>query len=80
MKGQGIVEYALILVLIMMVVVCVVSILGPLVRNVLEPAPPPAIYEARWQEITPPPGYDGKCYSFKEWNGVELVCIPESDL
>jgi pilus assembly protein Flp/PilA len=33
-KGQGMVEYALILVLVAVVVIAALSIMGPLVRNV----------------------------------------------
>ena len=35
-KGQGLVEYALILVLVAVVVIAVLTLLGPLVRNVFE--------------------------------------------
>ena len=35
-KGQGLVEYALILVLVAIVVIVVLTILGPLIANVFE--------------------------------------------
>jgi len=35
-KGQGLVEYALILVLVAVVVIAVLTLLGPLVSNVFE--------------------------------------------
>ena len=35
-KGQGLVEYALILVLVAVVVIVVLAVLGPLVANVFE--------------------------------------------
>jgi pilus assembly protein Flp/PilA len=91
-KGQGLVEYSLILVLAAVVVIVVMAILGPLVANLLDgednkvvnQPPVSTIRETDWQEITPPPGYNGKCYMtlFNYWGEVTHVmsCIPDSDL
>lgn len=80
-KGQGIVEYALTLVLIGVVVLVVLAIIGPLLGNVLRTeSATPTMLDANWQEMTVPPGYQGKCYRTFNYSDIEVICIPEGDL
>lgn len=87
-KGQGLVEYALILVLVAVVVIVCLSFLGPLVRSIFDPQPPVPVQELNpndyWEEVVVPPAYDGKCYKYTVNGyrsiGVSIWCVPNEDL
>lgn len=82
-KGQGLVEYALILVLVAVVVIVFLTILTGAFKLDTRP-----IVErdrnAYWNEVVPPPHYQGKCYEYRtgaiQTSTSSVWCIPDSDM
>jgi pilus assembly protein Flp/PilA len=87
-KGQGLVEYALVLVLVAVVVIVVLAILGPLLKNIFNPQPPVPLTQldrnAYWTEVVPPPNFTGRCWKYDEGAAqsrtMSIWCVHNSEM
>lgn len=79
-QGQGLVEYALILLLVAVVVIVCLAVLGPLLRNIFTKDQAAAAQQNKtvWTEIEPPHPYYGLCYTIR--TSGYIVCIPAAEL
>lgn len=75
-KGQGLVEYVLILILVGVVVLVMLAILQPIVAGIFRTEPPK--WTDVWEEVPAPPGSTQKCYKQKDRLTIyELHCVDQ---